>query len=417
MVEGNSQLPHLNHIGIVSQTSAGWAAAASYTRMLMHSLSAACDGSGVHISLLSVEEQASAPAGVPAVDVLRPSGPGELPGERAVRKILRLPQKSSQFRGEARLRHIFRIPDPSDIFATARVNNVDVLLPVFDLPPWNLGVRTIGWVPDFQHVGLAHLFSDEELQRRDASIHRLAEKANLIMLSSKSAQNDFAAFAPAAVSKTRVIPFPSLLAFLPFPEEPVEASRERYHLPEKFALVANQFWSHKNHMLVVEAVAQLKRRGIIVPVVMTGMTADHRDPSGKHMSNLLQAIARNGLTGQVIILGMVPFSDLINLMRSAAVIIQPSRFEGWSTVVQDAKAIGRPLLCSDISVHLEQAPESLGFFSCDDPDQLADLLAESWSNLSPGPSPACESRALETERAFARNHGANLLNVCREAMS
>jgi glycosyltransferase involved in cell wall biosynthesis len=121
------------------------------------------------------------------------------------------------------------------------------------------------------------------------------------------------------------------------------------------------------------------------------------------------------LTGQIIILGMVPFSDLINLMRSAAVIIQPSRFEGWSTIVQDAKAIGRPLLCSDIAVHQEQAPESLGFFSCDEPDQLAELLAESWSDLSPGPSPACESHALETERAFARTHGQNLLNVCREA--
>jgi hypothetical protein len=104
-------------------------------------------------------------------------------------------------------------------------------------------------------------------------------------------------------------------------------------------------------------------------------------------------------------------------MRTAAVIIQPSRFEGWSTVVQDAKALGRPLLCSDIPVHHEQAPTALGFFAWDDAETLADLLAASWTSLEPGPRPDIEERTLAEEREFAQSFGQELLKICEEASS
>src|SRR5712692_9628701 len=123
---------------------------------------------------------------------------------------------------------------------------------------------------------------------------------------------------------------------------------------------------------------------------MTGLPVDHRDRSNSNLSSLLQAIASAGLNGQITILGQVSYADLVNLMRTAALVIQPSRFEGWSTIVQDAKALGRPLICSDIAVHREQASSALGSFPCDKPEVLASLLA-STSGLSQGKKP----RALE----------------------
>ena len=114
---------------------------------------------------------------------------------------------------------------------------------------------------------------------------------------------------------------------------------------------------------------------------------------------------------------MLRFDDLASLMRTAAVVIQPSRFEGWSSVVQDCKALGRPLLCSDIPVHREQAKDALGFFPCDSATLLAEILAENWPALEPGPDPVVEARALTAEREFARAHGQRLLSLCREAGS
>jgi len=148
---------------------------------------------------------------------------------------------------------------------------------------------------------------------------------------------------------------------------------------------------------------------------MTGLPADYRDPDNENISRLLQAVAIAGLAEQVKILGMVPESDLNNLMRCAALIIQPSRFEGWSTPVQETKALGRPLICSDIPVHHEQAPNALGFFACDRSDVLADLLADIWNHLNAGPDPQNEKKALAVEREFAEAQSQTLLSICIEA--
>jgi glycosyltransferase involved in cell wall biosynthesis len=170
-------------------------------------------------------------------------------------------------------------------------------------------------------------------------------------------------------------------------------------------------------MLVVEALSKLRRKGIRIHVVMVGLLADSRDPSNQAISKLLQAMASGGVGDQITLLGMVPEEDLINLMRVAAVVIQPSRFEGWSTPVQDAKALGRPLICSDIPVHREQAPGALGFVRWDDPDTLAELMAETWKSLEPGPNPALESQCMAREHDFAGIFGEKLLKICREACS
>ena len=400
-------------IGVVDQFSAGWTAAGIYSRMMLKSLDSVCHPAGIELYFLSSEDLGTGDKSVNA-ERLQLAPADYLPGERQIRRSLGMGDKSRSLKGEARLRNLLRLTDNSDPFSVAQKNGIDVLLPLLDVPPWDVASKLIGWIPDLQHVYLPEFFGEEELQKRNATIQRLAERAALIILSSNAAQKDFASLAPQADQKARVLSFPSLLAFEPLSETP-ESSRTKFNLPEKFALVANQFWAHKNHKAVVNAVAQLRDRGITVPVVMTGLPVDHRDRSNSNFSSLLQAIASAGLNDQITILGQVPYADLVNLMRTATVIIQPSRFEGWSTIVQDAKALGRPLLCSDIAVHREQAPGALGFFPCDGPEVLSALLAEHWGKLEAGPNSGLETAALATELEFARRQAETLLKLCEEA--
>ena len=381
-------------IGVVDQSSAGWTAAGIYSRMMLKSLDSVCDQAGIELYFLSS---------------------GDAGDQSTSAKLIQLaPAKSRVLRGEARLRNLLHLADNSDAFSVAQKNGIDVLLPLLDVPPWDVAPKLIGWVPDLQHVYLPEFFGEPELQKRNATIQRLAERAALIMLSSNAARKDFVSFAPQGEKKARVLSFPSLLAFESLSENP-QSSRTKFNLPEKFALVANQFWAHKNHQAVVSAVAQLRDRGTAVPIVMTGLPVDHRDRSNSNFSSLLQAIASAGLNSQITILGQVSYADLINLMRTAAVIIQPSRFEGWSTIVQDAKALGRPVICSDLAVHREQAPAALGFFACDEPEMLANLLAEHWGKLEQGPNKDLETSALATEREFALRQAETLLKLCEEA--
>jgi glycosyltransferase involved in cell wall biosynthesis len=400
-------------IGVVDQASPGWTAAGIYSRMVLRSLDSVCHQASIELSFLSSGDRDAGDQSTHA-EWIQLAPAHYLPGERQIRKSLGKGEKSRSLKGEARLRKLLRLADNSDAFSVARKNGIDVLLPLLDVPPWEVSAKLIGWIPDLQHVYLPEFFSELELQQRNATVRRLIERATLIMLSSNAARDDFLDLAPQGDKKARVLSFPSLVVFETLPEDP-ESSRTKFNLPEKFALVANQFWAHKNHRSVVSATAQLRDRGITVPIVMTGLPIDHRDRANSNFSSLLQAIASAGLNSQITILGQVSYVDLVNLMRTAAVIIQPSRFEGWSTIVQDAKALGRPVICSDIAVHREQAPAALGFFPSDEPDMLADLLVDHWGNLAPGPNNGAETAALMVEREFARRHGESLLKLCAEA--
>jgi glycosyltransferase involved in cell wall biosynthesis len=405
--------PSSLRIGVVDQTVSGWTAAAVYSRMTLRSLELACQSDGPQLYFLTneVNGERLPQTGATPVQV---AGTDYLPAERQFRKLLHLPEKSSALRGEPRLRKLLGLSAKSDIFGIAQEHKIDVLLPLLDIPPWKVDTATIGWIPDFQHSHIPQFFTEDDLQKRISTVRRLAEQATIVMLSSNAARDDFAVAAPAHVDKARVVSFPSLLTFEELRGDPA-STRIKFNLPEKFALVANQFWAHKNHALVVSALAELHKVGMEVPVVMTGMPSDYRDPSNKNLSDLLQAIARAGLQGKIFILGLVPYGDLVNLMRTAALIIQPSRFEGWSTVVQDAVALGRPLFCSDIPVHREQVPGALGFFGCDEPTALADLIANHWKNLTPGPDQETEHRSLALGREFSLRHGRTLVDICVEA--
>lgn len=378
-------------IALLDHAVSGWTASQSFTRMLALSLSRACSESGAQLGFLARDRAAAVP------------GMTVWPVESA-----------TYFRGEVTLRKLLGKTRKSDLFASAEALKIDVILPFLDLPITPEGVATIGWIPDFQHYRLPEFFPDTERRRTEERVERVARRSTRLMLSSRAALGDLASVHPPAAVKARAIPFPSLLAFDSSPAELISV-RRRYNLPEKFALVSNQIWAHKNHLVVIEALRLTREAMTDIPLVITGLPLDHRDPTNAPISRLLQAVAAVGLQGKITVLGQVRFPELIDLMRAAAVIIQPSKFEGWSTVVQDALALGRPVICSDIPVHREQAPGALGFFECDDPQALARLLLEHWPRLEAGPDSAAEQRALEREREMAAAHGLEVLELCREA--
>jgi glycosyltransferase involved in cell wall biosynthesis len=106
---------------------------------------------------------------------------------------------------------------------------------------------------------------------------------------------------------------------------------------------------------------------------MTGRTEDPRDPG--LYDRLMGEAGRAGVAGHFRHLGLVPYEDVFGLNAAADALINPSLFEGWSTTVEEAKALGTRTLLSDISLHREQAPDAL-FFGPHDPRVLADLLLD-----------------------------------------
>jgi glycosyltransferase involved in cell wall biosynthesis len=73
-------------------------------------------------------------------------------------------------------------------------------------------------------------------------------------------------------------------------------------------------------------------------------------------------------------LGMVPRQHVIAMMRLCAAIINPSLFEGWSSTVEEARALNTPMLLSDIAVHREQMGSNAEYFNPLNVEQLADKM-------------------------------------------
>jgi glycosyltransferase involved in cell wall biosynthesis len=101
-----------------------------------------------------------------------------------------------------------------------------------------------------------------------------------------------------------------------------------YSLPDRFFLISNQFWTHKNHLVVFEALKILRERSVFPVVVCTGSLYDFRQPD--YSNTILQAIHKLGVARQVNLLGLIPRPDQIQLLRRSLAVIQPSLFEGWN---------------------------------------------------------------------------------------
>jgi len=57
-------------------------------------------------------------------------------------------------------------------------------------------------------------------------------------------------------------------------------------------------------------------------------------------------------------------------MKNALAVIQPSLFEGWSSVVEDAKAMNQNLIVSALKVHKEQLGNQAYYFNPNDEKEL-----------------------------------------------
>lgn len=263
---------------------------------------------------------------------------------------------------------------------------------------------TLVWIGDFQHRILPHMFSGARYWKRDMGFRMLTRYGTTIMTSSETGCRECEQFYPITRGKLAALPF-----VVRVPEGAMTASpqdvRRRYDLPEKFFFMPNQFWLHKNHLAVIEALHLLKQDGQEVVVAASGSPADPRNPG--HFPALLDKIAHFGLEKNFLLLGMIPYLDLFSLMRASIGLLNPSFYEGWSTTVEEAKSMGAPLLLSNLPVHREQAGEACLYFDPANPSNIAEVLNRAWVESQPGPHLQLEASAagqLEQRRlGFATN--------------
>jgi glycosyltransferase involved in cell wall biosynthesis len=268
------------------------------------------------------------------------------------------------------INRITRLILHQNIIHSKLFNSLTALFPIYDNLFIGSSPNALYWIPDFQDKYLPKFFSKNELKSRKENYSFISTNKTHVIFSSKDAYSDYSKFYPNAMSTEHVLNF---AVFHPKIDQiSIDTLRVKYKLPQKYFIVSNQFWAHKNHLIILRAIKILKERTIPIHIAFTGKQYDGRNP--KYFSTLEKYIKLNGIMDSITFLGFIPREDQLVLMQNAVSIIQPSFFEGWSTVIEDSKALGSHLIASSLNVNKEQIEKNVNFFSPDNHDELAIIM-------------------------------------------
>ena len=272
--------------------------------------------------------------------------------------------------------------DSEQVLKICDENNIDIIMPIQGGKYfWILRDICIYLIPDFQEIYLPENFSKEQRDYRAITNEYIAKNHKCLILSSNDALADYKNLFPQYTKNVCVMHFTSFITDLvkKINSQLTQKIFEEFKITYQYLYVANQFWKHKNHIVVLKALKRLLDNGYKdIHLVCTGYMQSYDKNKDEYVQSLHIFIEQNNLENNVHFLGLLDRTKQLCLMKNSNLIIQPSLFEGWGCSVEDAKALGKKIILSDISVHREQGDETCVFFKRDDDAQLSKIILENF---------------------------------------
>ncbi|ODS94024.1 MAG: colanic acid biosynthesis glycosyltransferase WcaL [Comamonas sp. SCN 65-56] len=124
----------------------------------------------------------------------------------------------------------------------------------------------------------------------------------------------------------------------------------------------------KGQLLLVQALALLKQRGVVCELVLAG--------DGEMRPQVEAEMARHGLQAQVRITGWIASGQVRDELLNARALVLPSFAEGLPVVIMEAMALRRPVLSTYVAgiPELVQPGRTGWLFPAGDVDALADAM-------------------------------------------
>lgn len=139
----------------------------------------------------------------------------------------------------------------------------------------------------------------------------------------------------------------------------------KYQLDEEYFFYPAQFWAHKNHIRILEALVVLRESGFKPLMVFCGGNQGN-------LAFIEDYVERHMLREQVRFLGFVPGEDMRGLYEGSIALVMPTYFGPTNLPPLEAWMLGKPLIYSS---HLkEQAGEAAIYVDPDDIHQLVEAF-------------------------------------------
>ncbi len=298
----------------------------------------------------------------------------------------------------ARLYSIFTpkktgLPDPDRINPNPtlahflREQGIDwMLYPTPNPMSFETGLPYVTAVHDLQHrlhPEFPEVAADGRRERREYLFCNANRHAMLILVDSETGREDvLACYGEYGVTADKI----KVLPFLPAPylsARPTGADMERvrslYNLPERYLFYPSQFWPHKNHLRIVQALSLLKvQQGLIIDIVFTGgYDDDIREQTFREVTALVK---KAGLESNVHYLDYVPDENMAGLYVGATALIIPTFFGPTNIPPLEAWALDCPVITSDIRGIREQMGDAAVLVDPTSVEAIAGGIQRLWTN-------------------------------------
>lgn len=233
---------------------------------------------------------------------------------------------------EAAMRH--RVDMIWSLSVTMAQIDIPHILPVWDLQHC--------LQPFFPEVS-----SGTEYQNRHNGYSGTLPRATYILTGTQAGKDEISLFYRIPPERIVVNPLPLPQYISP---ERVEMPAELKPLglvPQRFLFYPAQFWPHKNHVLLLEAIRLLKSKGAEYQLVLTG--SDYGN-----LPYIRRRIAEMGLERDVLLPGFVETESLLWLYQNSLALTYPSLFGPDNIPPIEAFAAGCPVVAARVNGSQEQ---------------------------------------------------------------
>ena len=269
--------------------------------------------------------------------------------------------------------------------ARRRRGGLDAVHYPLTVPLPRVGAPAAVTLHDVLHHDLPALVPRAERLFRAVAYDRAARRARLVVVPSEFVRERATGALGLDPARVRVVPHG--IDHDRF--RPGDAERE------PFLLYPARPWPHKNHARLLEGFALLRRERPELRLVLTG---------GGHAPTTQPGVEVRGL---------VPPDALVSLLRRAAALVFPSRYEGFGAPPLEAMACGTPVAAARAGSLPEVCGDGARLFDPDSPEELAAAVADVLDAPEEWRARGLARAAAFTWERCARDHEA----VYRELLS
>ncbi len=258
-------------------------------------------------------------------------------------------------------------------FLLAFVFKKPFVMPIFDL------MHRV--YPEFPEVS-----ANGEANAREYVYINSTKFATLILVESEIGKADVLRFYGEYIDadRIRVLPMYPPVRRQPMPsEEDLARVRHKYRLPPRYFFYPAQFWRHKNHARILEALKLIAdETGERISLVLCGSYADYNRAT--NFKELQAKATQLGVADLVLYLGITPHDEMGALYAMSVGLVMPTFFGPSNLPPLEALHFGRPVVTSNIPGMPEQMGDSALLVDPRSSREIADAMLKLWRDEALG---------------------------------